>query len=94
MHWPDELVPAEFTFPADVSEPAEVALAEQLVAGFGGTFAGDGWTDEYRANLERIIEGRLRGEEVEFTAPPAREASDVIDLVAILRASVAARQAA
>jgi DNA end-binding protein Ku len=94
MHWPDELVAPEFGFPGEMHDPAELALAEQLVAGFDGALAGEEWTDEYRANLERIIEARVRGEEVEFTAAPSREATDVIDLVAVLRASLAARKAA
>ena len=45
-------------------------------------------------NLQRIIEARVSGEEIDLPQAPEPEASGVIDLVAALRASLAARQAA
>ena len=52
------------------------------------------FTDDYRLNLQRIIEARVSGEEIALPQAPEPEASGVIDLVATLRASLAARQAA
>lgn len=45
-------------------------------------------------NLQRIIEARVSGEEIALPEAPEPEAGGAIDLVATLRASLAARQAA
>jgi DNA end-binding protein Ku len=96
IHWPDELVPPdEFTFPQEQLQDAELALAEQLIAGLAGDLESAGFTDEYRANLQQIIEARASGQpDIVFAEAPAREATGVVDLASMLRASLAARAAA
>lgn len=95
MHWPDELEAASaYAFPDTELQEAEVDLAEQLVANFAGELGAADFTDDYRVNLHRIIEARVSGEEIALPQAPEPEASGVIDLVAALRASLAARQAA
>jgi DNA end-binding protein Ku len=95
MHWPDELeAAAGYAFPDAELQQAEVDLAEQLVANFAGELSAADFTDDYRVNLQRIIEARVSGQEIDLPQAPEPEASGVIDLVAALRASLAARQAA
>ncbi|HEU4453885.1 MAG TPA: Ku protein [Longimicrobium sp.] len=95
MHWPDELeATSGYAFPDAELQQAEVELAEQLVANFAGELSAAEFTDDYRVNLQRIIEARVSGEEIDLPQAPEPEASGVIDLVAALRASLAARQAA
>ena len=95
MHWPDELEPAAgYAFPDADLQPAELELASELIAGYAGQLSTASFTDEYRANLQRIIEARVSGAEIDLPPAPEPQASGVVDLVAALRASVAARQAA
>lgn len=95
MHWPDELeAPAGYAFPETEPQEAEVELAKQLIAGLTGELSATAFTDDYRVNLQRIIEARVSGEEIDLPGAPEPEASGVVDLVAALRASLAARQAA
>jgi DNA end-binding protein Ku len=69
-------------------------LAGQLIANFAGELSTAAFTDDYRMNLQRIIEARVSGREIDLPRAPDPEASGVVDLVAALRASLAARQAA
>ncbi len=91
LHWPDEVRSLEeLTLPeADISfKPAELAMAEQLVASMTGEFSADAYRDDYRQALMEVIERKVAGEAPE----PARRAepTNIIDLMAALEASVAA----
>jgi DNA end-binding protein Ku len=95
MHWPDELEPVTgYAFPDADLQPAELDLAGELIAGLAGEMGTAAFADEYRVNLQRIIEARVSGAEIDLPRAPEPEASGVVDLVAALRASLAARQAA
>jgi DNA end-binding protein Ku len=63
-------------------------MAEQLVENFADSFDASKYTDEYRENLRKIIKAKMKGETVEFVAPPAPEETKVIDLMDRLRASL------
>ena len=90
MYWPDEIRAAEFdTLVADGKVRAnEVEMAKQLIASLSEPWNPEGFTDEYREALLGIVEKKLAGEPIEALAeaPAAR----VVDLMAALKASVAA----
>jgi DNA end-binding protein Ku len=90
MYWPDEIRAAEFdTLVADGKVRAnEVEMAKQLIASLSEPWNPEGFTDEYREALLQIVEKKLAGEPIEALAeaPAAR----VVDLMAALKASVAA----
>jgi DNA end-binding protein Ku len=89
MHFADEIRPVENIAPqdADVNEQ-ELAMAEQLIEQFRGTFDPGEYRDTYRDALCEIIKAKRRGEEVRIEKEPAPEAPT--DLMAALRASVEA----
>lgn len=64
-------------------------MAEQLIANLAEPFSPDKYTDDYRANLMRIIKAKLKGKKVELE--PAAEAepdAQVLDLMSRLRESL------
>jgi len=90
--WPDEVRAAEFpSLDEDVSiKPAELKMAGKLVDSFAGDFQPEDYTDEYRVELEQLIEAKLEGGEA-FPAPEAQEEgedAEVVDLLAALQRSV------
>jgi DNA end-binding protein Ku len=92
MRFANELVDAdEFNFPgADVVRPQELKMAEQLVANLAEPFDPEKYTDEYRANLMKIIRAKMKGKKV--TLKEEREEpgdAKVLDLMAKLQASLA-----
>ena len=91
MRFVDELVDAaELSFPgSDVVRPQELAMAEQLVSNLAQPFDATKYTDEYRANLMRIIKAKMKGKKVKLEEPDAEPADpQVIDLMSRLRASL------
>jgi DNA end-binding protein Ku len=95
LYWPDEIRPvSELSVHDEGGEtrPAEMAMAEQLVAMMTGEFDAGAYHDEYREALLKLIEAKAAGETV--AAPAAAPPSKLGDLVAALEASVAAARAA
>ena len=91
MRFANELVDVgEFTFPrADLVRPQELKMAEQLVANLAVPFDPERYTDDYRANLMKIIKAKMKGEKVVFEeSDEAPEDTKVIDLMARLQASL------
>jgi len=65
-------------------------MAGMLVESFAGDFQPEDYTDEYRVELEQLIEAKLEGGEA-FPAPEAKEEgedAEVVDLLAALQRSV------
>jgi DNA end-binding protein Ku len=89
MHFPDEIRSVEDIAPktAKVDEK-ELAMAEQLVEQYTGTFDPSEYKDTYRDALCEIIKAKRKGEEVHVERAPEPEAPT--DLMAALRASVEA----
>lgn len=73
--------------PADVT-----ALASQLMAGMVKPFEPELYQDRYAGALLAMIEAKARGEAIE--APALVESGKIVDLMAALKASLAAREAA
>jgi DNA end-binding protein Ku len=91
MRFANELVDAnEFNFPArDAIRPQELQMAEQLVANLAEPFDPSRYTDDYRANLMKVIKAKMKGKKPKL-AEPERETEDsgVLDLMSRLRASL------
>jgi DNA end-binding protein Ku len=91
MRFENELVDVgEFSFPsAESVRPQEVQMAEQLIANLAEPFDPAKYTDDYRANLMRIIKAKMKGKKVKLEEPE-REPQDagVIDLMSRLRESL------
>ena len=71
--------------PDQVSE-AEVSLARQVIGNFEGELDLEEFTDEYQAELRRIIDAKIAGEEVVVAAEEAP--AKVVNLMDALRKSL------
>jgi DNA end-binding protein Ku len=90
MRFRDEVVPvSEYEFPHASVRPAERKMAHQLVDALASDWDPSRYTDEYRANLFRIIEARRRkkGEPV-LEAQTTDAEAGVVDLMERLRRSL------
>jgi DNA end-binding protein Ku len=91
MRFANELVDAgEYSFPSrSAVRPQELKMAEQLVGNLAEPFDPTRYTDDYRANLMRIIKAKMKGKKPNLEEPEA-EAKDsgVLDLMSRLRASL------
>lgn len=92
MRFATELVdPKEYTFPhAQSGSAQEKKMATQLIDSLTSAFHPEKYTDEYRANLMRVINAKLKGKKVKLEEPegPDQDA-DVIDLMSRLKQSLA-----
>ena len=91
MRFANELVDIDdFTFPKpEVVRPQELKMAEQLVANLAGPFDPERYTDDYRANLMKVIKAKMKGQKVVVAEhDDAPEDTKVIDLMARLQASL------
>lgn len=93
MRFATELVDVDdYRFPAGGEvRPQELKMAEQLVHNLAGDFEPEKYTDEYRANLMRIIKAKSSGKKITGGASSKRVAQDdkVVDLMSRLRESLA-----
>ena len=71
----------------------EVAMAESLVASLTAAFQPERYRDEYREQVEALIQMKASGQELQV-AEAAPEAPKVVDLMAALEASVEAARSA
>lgn len=93
LHFPDEMVKSD-----DLGIPSpdvqvsdnELDLAKVLIEHMAGPYDPSAYHDEYQAALKDIINKKIEGEEV--TAPPEPQATNVIDIVSALKASLAAAE--
>jgi DNA end-binding protein Ku len=90
MRFADELVnETDFTFPSDAGvRPQELQMAEQLVGNLSQAFDPTKYTDDYRANLMKIIRAKMKGKKIEVPEPEERESTQVVDLMARLQESL------
>jgi DNA end-binding protein Ku len=71
-------------------QPAELQLAEQVIASLAGDWTPEDFENEYRRDLAKMLEAKLAGEEI--VAPEPVTETPVIDLMEALRQSVADAQ--
>ena len=90
MRFADELVDeATFTFPpAKDVRPQELKMATQLVENLAEPFDPSKYQDEYRANLKKIINAKMKGKKIDYDEPEEPKATPVLDLMARLQASL------
>jgi DNA end-binding protein Ku len=90
MRFADEVLePTEYRLPdAKGIRPQELKMAEQLVQSLTDDFHPEKYHDQYRDNLERIINGKMKGKTVRLTEAAEPEMTGVIDLVERLEASL------
>jgi DNA end-binding protein Ku len=91
MRFANELIDTDTLHLPDASlvRPQELQMAEQLVTSLAEPFDPKKYTDEYRANLMRLIHAKMKGKKVNLK--PEREAerdTQVIDLMTRLRESL------
>lgn len=86
----------KYTFPpATAARPQERKMAAQLVKSMQAHFDAEKYTDDYRANLMRIIKARSKGKQITFDAPPPDDADgQVLDLMSMLKQSLTKKSGA
>jgi DNA end-binding protein Ku len=97
MRFANELVDiSEYNFPGnDAIREQEMAMATQLVENLAEPFDPEKYTDDYRANLMKLIRAKMKGKKVTAPEPEADdEDSKVLDLMARLQASLEEGKAA
>lgn len=92
MLWADEVRAPEFDFLDSKVEPkaAELKMAELLIDSLSTDFDPGEYHDQYREELQEVIEAKVAGREVVAPPAPAEGGAQVIDLMAALKASVEA----
>jgi DNA end-binding protein Ku len=89
MRFREELVPiAEYDFPDVEIRKPELKMAHQLVEALVAKWDPDKYTDEYRANLMRIIEAKRRNQKPELERQEPEADAKVVDLMERLRRSL------
>ncbi len=91
MRFSNELVdPSEFSFPSrDDVRPQELKMAEQLVENLAEPFDPSRYTDDYRANLMKVIKAKMKGKTIKVEEPEEEDVdTGVLDLMSRLRASL------
>jgi DNA end-binding protein Ku len=96
MRFADELADLdEFKFPkAEGIRPAELKMAGQLIDSLSAKWDPGKYTDEYRDNLMKVIQAKLKGKRPRLQERETAQSADVVDLMARLRASLESKGAA
>jgi DNA end-binding protein Ku len=91
LRFSDELVDAgTLGFPsAKGVNKKELDLAKTLVSSLAADWAPEKYTDDYRANLMRIIKARMKGKTAHLVSEAPERDSNVVDLMERLRRSLA-----
>ena len=90
MRYAEELVDvSEYRFPAakDVRKP-ELQMARTLVEQLADKWDPAQYTDEYRANLMKIIKAKMKGKTVDLKETHEPQQAEVVDLMERLRRSL------
>jgi DNA end-binding protein Ku len=96
MRFADELADlGDFRFPAAQGiRPPELKMAMQLIDSLAAKWEPAKYTDEYKDNLMKVIEGKLKGRRPKLQERETKQPADVVDLMARLRASLEGKGAA
>ena len=95
MRFADELADlSDFKFPSATGiRKQELTMARQLIDNLSAKWDPEKYTDEYVANLMRVIEAKVKGRKPKLTGRAAPQRADVVDLMSRLRASLESRGA-
>jgi DNA end-binding protein Ku len=94
MRFADELADiSTFAFPAGGAvRPQELEMARALVESLAASWEPEKYTDDYRANLMKVIRAKLKGRAPTLEAPEERQSAEVVDLMERLRRSLEGAQ--
>ena len=68
-------------------------MAKQLIESLGAAWKPEKYSDDYRANLMRIIKAKMKGKEAKLVEEKRPQSAEVVDLMERLRQSLAGRAA-
>lgn len=90
MRFADELADLEdFRFPkSEGIRPGEMNMALQLIDSLSASWEPEKYTDEYKENLMKVIQGKLKGKKPRLQEREPPHQAEVVDLMARLRASL------
>ena len=90
MRFADELVDAgQFSLPGESGvRKAELDMAKALVNNLAADWDPSKYTDEYRENLMRVIQAKIKGKHVELKSAAEPREAEVVDLMERLRRSL------
>jgi DNA end-binding protein Ku len=93
MRFADELIdPRQFSLPARTrTHGNELGMAKMLVNSLAAPWDPSKYTDDYRDNLMRIVEGKVKGKKVHLEAQEEPRQAEVVDLMERLRRSLEGR---
>ena len=97
MRFADELADlSEFRFPHKTDiRAAELKMARQLIGSLESKWEPGKYTDEYKENLMRVINAKMKGKTPKLVAEDhGPKQAEVVDLMARLRASLEGRKTA
>ena len=94
MRYADELADlSAFSFPSSQGlRKPELAMARQLIDHLSAEWDPGKYTDDYQANLMRVIQGKLKGRKPKLQEHVDKRQADVVDLMERLRASLAGKE--
>jgi DNA end-binding protein Ku len=89
MRFSDELADVgQFEFPRAEVRKQELAMARTLIGNLEAKWDPSKYTDQYRANLLKIIRARSKGQTTRLDAGEEKRSADVVDLMERLRQSL------
>jgi DNA end-binding protein Ku len=90
MRFADELADLDdFRFPkAEGIRPPELKMARQLIDNLSAKWEPEKYTDEYKENLMKVIQGKLKGRRPKLQERETPKSAEVVDLMSRLRASL------
>lgn len=91
MYFQDEIRQVEeFRTDTSVVKEKELAMAKMLISSLEADFEPQKYHDEYRLNLQRMIEDKIEGKKV--VAAPTEHVAPVIDIMEALKRSLAEKR--
>jgi DNA end-binding protein Ku len=89
MFYQDEVrATDEFRADTTLAKDVEIKMATQLIEALAAPFEPAKYTDSYRDSLRRMIDAKIKGEDV-VAAPAAQELAPVVDIMSALKNSLA-----
>jgi len=91
MYFQDEIRQVEeFRTDTNLVKDKELAMAKMLISSLEADFEPQKYHDEYRMNLQRMIEDKIEGKKV--VAAPSEHVAPVIDIMEALKRSLAEKR--
>src|ERR1700760_2482534 len=88
LHTAEEVRVAEFDTPKNKPDPQMVEIATTIIERLAGKFEPKGFRDQYQDALRELVESKQKGKPIQ-RAKIAEPSSNVVDLMAVLKKSLA-----